>query len=439
MFLLNGKFSDPKKCERRGKRSETTDGSTKEGVGTAYHTSSQVWFTIAHGIVNEIYYPHIDRPNTRDLQFLITDGESFVHEERRDLDHAIGYPETNALVYRLINSDRGGRYRIVKEIICDPHHSVLLLHTRVEILDESLSGKLRVFALLAPHLNRAGAHNSAVICGYGGRALFHVFRADAKDDPNSADLHMSFGSQPDFLRRSVGYVGASDGWQDLRDFKMDWEFPGADDGNIALTAECDLSHGDEFTLAVGFARSARGGGTKVLQAFATPFAQHREAFVANWQAVCGGEDHAAFTGDGGSLFRLSRLLLHAHEDKVFCGGIVASLSIPWGETKGDGEIGGYHLVWPRDLMQSCTGLLAMGHTDAPARAGKTLRVITTGPAIIHWSGSDGHVGDATAQETNLGCWYADLPTGELPAGTEIHFHLLCDGETDGAEHTVKVA
>lgn len=342
--------------------------STKDGVGTAYHTSCQVWFTLAEGIVNEVYYPHVDRPNTRDLQFLITDGESFMHEERRDLDHRVEYPEQDTLLVRLTNSDRAGRYRIVKEVLCDPHHSVLLVQTRVEIADESLRGKLRVFALLAPHLNRGGSHNSAIVCNTAGRALFHMWRADAAKDPNSSDLHMAFGAQPDFLRRSCGYVGASDGWQDLQNFVMDWEFPSAEDGNIAVLGECDLSQGGEFLLALGFGRSPLGGATKVLHAFATPYAKHRKAFVEDWREVCAGEDYAAFTGDEGFLFRLSRNLLHAHEDKIFCGAIVASMSIPWGETKGDDKIGGYHLVWPRDLMQSCTGLLATGHTDAPGRA-----------------------------------------------------------------------
>ena len=66
--------------------------SAKEGVGTAYHTSCRVWFTLSHGIVNEIYYPHVDKPNTRDFQFLISDGETFCHEEKRDLNHEIDYP-----------------------------------------------------------------------------------------------------------------------------------------------------------------------------------------------------------------------------------------------------------------------------------------------------------------------------------------------------------
>src|SRR5512143_1041146 len=106
--------------------------SAKNGLGTAYHTSCRLWFTLSHGIVNEIYYPFVDQPNTRDFQFLITDGEAFCHEEKRDLDHLIEYPERNVPFYRLTNSERNGRYRIVKEILADPHRSVLVMRTKFE-------------------------------------------------------------------------------------------------------------------------------------------------------------------------------------------------------------------------------------------------------------------------------------------------------------------
>ena len=77
---------------------------------------------------------------------------------------------------------------------------------------------------------------------------------------------------------------------------------------------------------------------------------------------------AAHTSDGGHLYRLSRCILLAHEDKSFQGALVASMSIPWGETKGDNDLGGYHLVWTRDLVQSATALLATGQTGTPLRA-----------------------------------------------------------------------
>jgi len=336
--------------------------SAKEGVGTAYHTSCRVWFTLSHGIVNEIYYPHVDQPNTRDFQFLISDGETFCHEEKRDLNHAIDYPERDCLLYRLTNSEPGGRYRIVKDVFADPHQSVLLVHTKLEVLDESLRRKLRLYALLAPHIAGFGAGNSGRCVQVGGIKLI---RAQRKN------VHLIMACTTSFSRRSVGYVGFSDGWQDLMDnFKMDWEFESAENGNIALTGEVNLPHSGEFTMAVAFGRSYQSTTAKLFQSLAEPFESHRLAFVRQWQrAVVNPKfDFSGDTSDGGGMYRLSRCVLTAHEDKVFQGAIVASMSIPWGETKGDNDLGGYHLVWTRDLVQSATALLATGQMSTPLRA-----------------------------------------------------------------------
>ena len=336
--------------------------SAKEGIGTAYHTGCRVWFTLSHGIVNELYYPNVDCPNTRDLQFLITDGETFCHEERRDLEHRIEYPEKSTLYYRLINSDPAGRYRLTKDIITDPHSSVFLMQTRLEMLDERLRGRLRAYALLAPHIKGLGQHNSAACYDLDGRPLFHAEREG---------VHLAFGAVPDFTRRSVGYVGFSDGWQDLMsDYRMDWEFERAEDGNIALTAEIDLSGRMEFVLGVAFGRSPQSASTKLLQSLATPFEQQLTNYLRQWKRTLPAPqaDLSDQTGNGGGLYRLSRLVLLAHEDKVYPGALVASMSIPWGETKGDADLGGYHLVWTRDLVKSASALLASGQTSTPLRS-----------------------------------------------------------------------
>jgi glucoamylase len=336
--------------------------SAKEGLGTAYHTSCRLWFTLSHGIVNEIYYPNVDQPNTRDFQLLISDGETFCHEEKRDLDHRIEYPERNCLFYRLTNSEREGRYRLIKHVLADPHRSVLLVHTKVEVLDESLRGKLHLYALLAPHIAGQGAGNSGRCSEVGGHKLLH---ADRKD------LHLVMGCSSGFLRRSVGYVGASDGWQDLMDnFKMDWEFLTAQNGNIALIGEINLQDGDEFAIAIALGGSYQSTVAKLLQSLAEPFDVHREAYVRQWQrtVINPKYDFGDHTSEGGSMYRLSRCILLAHEDKTFQGALVASMSIPWGETKDDSDLGGYHLVWTRDLVQSATALLASGQSGTPLRA-----------------------------------------------------------------------
>jgi glucoamylase len=336
--------------------------SAKEGIGTAYHSSCRVWFTLSHGIVNEIYYPNVDCPNTRDLQFLITDGETFCHEERRDLDHRLEYPQMSTLYYRITNSEREGRYQVVKEIITDPHSSVFLMRTRLDILDPRLEGKLKLYVLLAPHLKGLGQHNSAWWYDVDCRPVFRVQRED---------LYMVFGCSPDFTRRSVGYVGSSDGWQDLMDnFQMDWEFQRAENGNIALTAEIDLSQGHEFVLGAAFGRSFQSASTKLLQSLSVPFAQHLEHYLKQWQRTFPPPafDFSAQTGDEGHLYRLSRLILLAHEDKIYPGALVASMSIPWGETKSDSDLGGYHLVWTRDMVKSASALLSTGQTGTPLRS-----------------------------------------------------------------------
>ncbi|MEP6955728.1 MAG: glycoside hydrolase family 15 protein, partial [Chthoniobacterales bacterium] len=343
--------------------------SAKEGIGTAYNSNSRVWFTLSHGILNEIYWPHVDTPNTRDFEFLITDGESFCHEEKRDLRHELQYPEKSCLWSRLINTDPAGRYRLVKDVLSDPHRSVVLMNTRLEILDEALRapGKLKIFALLAPHMAGRGAENSGYFCQVDAYRMLRASRDRA---------HLVMGCSSGFGRRSVGFVGASDGWQDLMDnFQMDWEFDQAENGNIALTAEVELPPVDsagaaEFTIAFGFGNSAQSATTATLQSLASPFSEHRDGFVRQWKRAAITEDFNfdAQTLDEGSMYRLSRCVLLAHEDKAFEGALIASLSTPWGETKSDDDLGGYHLVWTRDMVQSATGLLATGQTRTPLRA-----------------------------------------------------------------------
>src|SRR5216110_3476317 len=336
--------------------------SAKEGVGTAYHTSCRLWFTRSHGIINEVSYPLVDQPNTHHLQFLISDGETFCHEEKRDLNHVVEYPERDCLLYRLTNSEPSGRYRLVKHVLTDPHRSVLLVHTKVEVLDESLRGKLRLYALLAPHIAGCGAGNSAWCSEIGATKLIRAQRED---------VHLIMACSTGFARRSVGYVGFSDGWQDLMsNFKMDWEFRTAERGNIALTGEVHLPGNDEFTIAIACGRSYQRAAAKLFQSLADPFQLHREAYVRQWQrAVVNPKfDFSGDTSDRGGMYRLSRCVLLAHEDKVFQGALVASMSIPWGEIIGDQDLGGYHLVWTRDLVHSTTALFATGQTGTPLRA-----------------------------------------------------------------------
>ncbi|HET7841043.1 MAG TPA: glycoside hydrolase family 15 protein [Terriglobia bacterium] len=334
--------------------------SSKDGVGTAYSTPSRVWFTVSHGILNEIYYPTIDRPQTRDLQFLITDGETFFHEEKRDLKWEIHHIERHTLGYRVLSEDPQGRYRLTKEIISDPHQPCVLIDVRLEPAEE-WKGKLQVYVLLSPHLEVGGWGNSAQRFHAAGREILVAWK-------NSTFLAM--GTEPGFTKSSCGYVGASDGWQDLSDnYTLNWQFDRADSGNIAVTGQIPLDRDNHFTLGVAFGESQHMAASILTQSLSVPFAEHRDKFIEQWHRPCKDIHNLDdFSGDGGRLFRISHSLLLAHEDKTYAGALIASASIPWGEAKGDEDLGGYHLVWTRDMVNSATGLLACGDTTTARRA-----------------------------------------------------------------------
>ncbi|HUB51956.1 MAG TPA: glycoside hydrolase family 15 protein [Terracidiphilus sp.] len=358
--------------------------SVKDAVGTAYAASSRIWFTCSHGIVNEIYHPTIDRAQVRDMEFLVTDGETFAHEEKRDLTSEFEYIHPEALGVRYINRDPEGRYALVKEIICDPHHSVVLQRVRLEGHAELLP-RLKVFALLAPHLNGGGAGNSAWAVDLAGRKVLLAWK-----DEWSLMMAASCG----FSHVSCGFVGYSDGWRDLmQDFKMDWEFGTATNGNVALMGQINLGgcaspdhtlqNGEvpaeltagqngslayEFTVAIGVGAGHHTAAQKTMGALAPPYADMRKRFIEQWHRAANPEWLAAKAMDGGKLMRASHNVLLAHEDKTYSGAFVASASIPWGQAKGDDDLGGYHLVWTRDMVQTASALLACGRAETARRA-----------------------------------------------------------------------
>ena len=84
-------------------------------------------------------------------------------------------------------------------------------------------------------------------------------------------------------------------------------------------------------------------------------------------------DHT--TPAGHNSYRLSTAVLRCHESPSFPGGLIASLSIPWGSSKGDDDLGGYHLVWPRDLVQTGGALIACGAGEEATRVLDFLRAI----------------------------------------------------------------
>jgi glucoamylase len=332
----------------------------KDGVGTAYSGSSRLWFTIFRGVVTEVFYPTIDRPQLRDIQYMTTDGQTFVHEEKRHLVTRIERSNAHALSFRITNSEAEGRYSITKDIIADPHLPCLLQHTSIKA-DKAFLRTLRVYVLCAPHLQVGGWGNNARVIEVGGRDVLTA---------EKGGLWLAVAATAPFSRVSCGYVARSDGATDLnKNKKMEWEFDEALDGNVALTGELDLSGGWEFTTGLAFGQSLSSAITSLFQSLATPFQQQMERYVEQWGRTCRHlQPLEDVSTDGGHLYHGSYSLLLSHEDKTFPGAFIASLSIPWGEAKSDQDQGGYHVVWTRDLVNTATGLLAAGNKVTPLRA-----------------------------------------------------------------------
>jgi glucoamylase len=331
----------------------------KEAVGTAYSSASRIWFTIWRGILTEVYYPTVDRAQIRDLQYLITDGETFFHEEKRELDSEV-HELSECLGYSITNRDREKKYHLEKTVISDPHLSCVLIRTKL-VCASHLAQQLKLYALCAPHTGGSGHGNNAHVIHVSGRDFLVAHKGNT---------WLALGATVPFSKVSCGYVGFSDGWTDLSENRyMDWQFDCALDGNVALTGELTGVANEDFVLGLAFGHGAHSAISTLLQSLATPFDAQLDRFTAQWKRTSRSR-HALHQAsfDQGRLFEASYKILMAHEDKLNPGALIASLSIPWGEAKGDEDLGGYHLVWPRDMVNSATGLLAAGNLETAQRA-----------------------------------------------------------------------
>ena len=326
--------------------SPTWTSSAKDMVGSALGPS-RLWFTVGHGVVNEVYHPRLDSPQIRDLGFIVADGAGFWIEVKRNLDHTVTTAAAGIPAVQVAH--RHARFELDLRIAPDPDRDVLLVEAVLKGDPE-----LKLYVLLAPHLGGTGYdnvaevflnRNSTALCAeQGGRAV--------------ALAAVETATQTDgWSRASAGYVGASDGWHDFhQNNAMTWGFPEAGPGNVSLMGET-RSH--EVTLALGFGPDKEAAATLAISALMQPFEsvwrRHVEAWKA-WQTqniepkLCDPAYREAL--------QIAAMVLHTHQDKTYPGAMVASLSIPWGDSHND--TGGYHLVWPRDIVESAGALLALG-------------------------------------------------------------------------------
>jgi glucoamylase len=328
----------------------------KTGLGTSFGLVSKVWYTLGDTGMTEVYYPTLDTPNLRSLDFIIAGEDGFLALDSRDaVTRTVEWTDKNSLSYGQTVSD-GKRWKIEKNYTTDPKRDAILVDVKFTALD---GGKYTVYALIDPSVANSGMGDT----GYNVEKTLVTTDVDSHYNRRIA---LATAAKPAFARVSSGFAGASDGWTDLvLDGKLDLENQRAANGNVVQigqlagnTATIALGFGETADTAVGAANGSLGDG----------FATVKTRYIAEWKGFVDGlpKVNDAYRDQ----FVVAAMGLAAHEDKTYRGAGIASISNPWGEVAGAdfNQSGGYHLVWSRDLYHVASAWLAIGDTAAAARS-----------------------------------------------------------------------
>ena len=336
-----------------GAKATWTNGN-KQGVGTAASLTSKVWFTLGDGVVTEIYYPAVDRANLRLLELVVTGPDGFFERESADTTHRVEVVQPDALVFRQINTSKANRYRITRTVFSDPARQAVLLQTRFEPLG---SDTLSLWVYADPAINNSGLKDVATA---SPSALVAV----------EGDVALAVVAAQPFLEASAGFAGASDGLDDLRrEGRLRRTFARAATGNVALLGRvAEASSPTDVTLAIGFGRDPDAATREARASLERPAGEVMKAYAGEWQAYLANLKKVPPPYD--RQFQMAAMMLRAHEDKTRRGAMIASLTIPWGHEvdASEGNVGGYHLVWSRDLYHVALAFDAMGDREAALRA-----------------------------------------------------------------------
>ena len=345
----------------------------KLAVGASADVDSTVWFTVAKGITSEVFYPRLDVPNMQDMQYIITDGSTFVDLERDATNHEISMPSEKALEYSVTNTDKRAppKYRITNTYITDSNRDTLLIGTHFQSLD---GGVYRLYLLANPSIAGGGANNTARWDGTNSALMASATRTLFGSSTTIVSA-LKIGSPNGFVAHDNGYAGtASDCYVELLNSKrLSNQFDLASNGNVVQCGEIGAVGADTtFTVALGYGSDAPSAVAAAEGSLATGFTDREATYRNSWKAYINGLRPAPTSVSTDTLRRrvyyVAAMVLHAAEDKTFPGASVAGFGTPWGDfVNGDQLNDGYHRVWGRDLYQQATGLIAAGDSGQAAR------------------------------------------------------------------------
>jgi len=362
------------------------DLARKDCLGTARNTTSKVWFTVANGVLSDVYYPTADNTNVETLQFIVTDGLTFTDLQARDMTYTVTAPDSRSLVCRVTSTAKSGRYQITTDYLTDPSRNTVLMHSSFVPLSGTLLN-YHLYVRYDPSINGNGGGGSGNGGGDSGAidtttghnvpvAFDTTTTSQAANRTYALPVYSALDASTPFTQVSNGFAGAgSDGQVELdATHALGVTYDSASNGNLVQTTQVDLSSGGDFSLALGFGTTQ---GDAVMAAEGTlgaPFGQVRKAFSADWHTYDAGltAPPGSFAGTTRPEWRqlvdeyyMSANVVKASEDKTFPGAIVASLASPWGQAISAGDpnnlfFGSYREVFARDLYEAWTSLMVDG-------------------------------------------------------------------------------
>jgi len=361
------------------------DLARKDCLGTAANRGSKVWYTVADGVLSDVYEPTIDNTDVSTLQYVVTDGTTFTDLQARDMTYTVAADPTG-MACTVTSTDTRHGFRLVTTYITDPASDTVLMNTRLQALPGSGANlaRLHLYARLDAHVNgnggggsaNAGA-NSGVVDASGVPVIFSTNTVtNAANRDYAVPTYMALAGTS-AQAASVGYAGtASDGLTQLDTAHTLTPYTSAPDGHVVATESVTPGRGHEVTLALSFGRTQAQSVSVAEGSLRRPFGLTAASYLRGWVSYDAGlRPPPAREASLAGRYYMSANVLKASEDKTFPGAIVASLASPWGQSvpagvTANGEpsyFGSYREVFARDLYEAFTGLMADGDVST-ARA-----------------------------------------------------------------------
>ena len=105
------------------------DLARKDCVGTARNSRSKVWFTVAGGVLSDVYYPTIDNTNIETLQYVVTDGSTFTDLQTRDTTYTVESLDDSGMSCRVTSVAKNGKYTLVTDYVTDSRRNSVAMET----------------------------------------------------------------------------------------------------------------------------------------------------------------------------------------------------------------------------------------------------------------------------------------------------------------------